>query len=1686
MDPVRNNLPNDTSSQDSFFRILLSNLKRSPPSFEQIKLECERVRKNVQFQDFNFSSPDFKDVIKFLGMNKNDKLIDEVFLIFGILAEKLNNPWHLLEQLLSSGNKGLILKALDLLSGLRSKELLVLNYDIKSYFIDKQASGNLIINSEEVLIKLADVFRENSASGSDILLDMYLNDTEIRNRFFAARLLDSSGIPADVATIEYLTGTEHLNLLNPFFAYTRISYTDLLYLLYYPDKPPLVIESIKNCVSVCGEDLTRKVIAEAGWKNVNYGISVKHYLGISFKGSLPLFASESEARLFVNSAGAEIVSGYFLFTAHGGLPAETSKSNDHSEPIALFRSYNLAHANLLNDILDVAPLSRKKIKSLIGQLDNIVKDFVVLFHQYTEECTLIPDVYNKLKKRILDDLSLNSAADQISADTTRLVQMFEDPRNIMEVHTLHGLKRYLHQKGLQLGFKLVGQSRSANRSITLILASETKVLSVIKKINYADFEPKAQHNILNDHIPYSVKAAADGIERQMLQGQVNFPNLNIFCYGNEVHYFVLFRNHPVFIRVDFSPPLRGGMVDLQYYGVSNYEIADHPNIYLDSIKYFFEYLEFNVKLEGTHIHARYDKERALDLSQLCERVEYLFCLVPYLMDLDWVIGSLNLDAEAKKKVTKAWAEFFKLWGVLPFDKILTKDKLDILERVETSAEGQYDVIWNGEEDYKDRYTIRIPSGFIDDLFRSVEKLGLDIPEFFMSSFSQMGQIFLENKLLRYLRKGLSDGEIIATVKGYQRVNEEEFQRVHEAVLFAELLNRRDDDYSSAVVLGKMIMPLEQILKFRITGTLDRFMVESSILPLRGEYLRLYILRDPNGIIRMGLYTRGNLLSKRRHSPEDPWMYNALLSALEFQSLLRENHYTVPGSELSVQFQKDDIKFIPDEFPSSSETVIQDPFSSDRVISGLRASPGRAAGRLLLGIEGRLPEDFDGKILAAASISPDENTYLYHSAGILATGGGILSHAGLIATQFNKPALIISGEWMRDSAGVKYLTYKASEFNIKHQKVNGFNVRTYTDVKEKEYQMRDGDLAVLDADKSSLQVFGQDRDTIGLFEGLKSLGLLNEMISQINDEGELLILRGKKLHIRHQVEKILQRMTDPSLAGYALQEIVVGKLLANDRSTQEERTQLLNYVLQNEKVCETAGNHLLQISNDYEIKFIDAYRNAINIIPDARFLSEIVMVRLNVLRIYDMIRAMSKLIPGIVKETEIFSKYLNDIDKKCISRLENIYKNLSEMIEEIYHIKNKGVLRHLIRHQTRVNSVMNNIQNENHYVKIMQKFILIDDELSRRKFLNNFIIKPFDGGFELAEIIGWKAANLAETSILGNKYLVPPWFVITDRAFQKVLEASMDNNVFISGEKIFKGTSLYNAIEQILTRTDLSNKDKSLHIRNLWNLISIPEEIKESISEAYNEIRDEYFNNRDASEFFIALRSSSCEEDAETNARAGEFETYLFITGEESLLQHTRKTWSGLWTERAIHNRSVLGNQKVRIRGGIIVQQMIWSRVSGVLQTINAAKGDLKEIVINAGLGLGEGIVSGIVGADHITVSKKGNLDKDPLHFNYITADKSSQVIFNKKSGYGTVLAPTLYHQRFRPALEYVELCELVSVASRLEVIYGYPIDIEFGIEGTKLWILQVRPVPTFLPALEETINKYPLTSRMNSTLEELK
>jgi phosphohistidine swiveling domain-containing protein len=1594
--------------------------------------------------------------------------------LFDLLEEATvggEDAWPMIEGMLASRDGGLARRALDLADRLTGSGSLVVDGRAASILAEAVEAEGSALGEPGALATIASILRQGGPEPRDPVLDLYLNAGEDRVRRLAARLLDLEGQAVPSGLAERMLGAPAHRFLWPYLRFTRASHLDLLCLLPEPGRPPPAIPSLQRAEAICGEKLLREVIAELGWARVNLGIEVQPQVGLSLDGSLPLMVSPAEAPLLESCGQARRTSSQYLFVAHGGRPAQGGTVS-RSDPVSRFRASNLAHAEALADILDVAPLSREKVRRILERMDGIVEDFTALFAGYAEECAILPGLYWDLRNNVVSELEKEGTAPQLSPELTRLVQSFEDPRTLGEVRTLHGLKRYLHQRGLRLGFRLVEAGGATNRTVDLVLASNGRLLRTVRGIGYVDFEPEAAFRI-----PYAVAVIVDGFVRQLFHGQESLPSVQVFCYGNEVHYYLAFRNHPAFLRIDYAPPLLGGMIDLEYYGVSVYEQSVHPNPSLDALARFFRRLEFDVRLEGTRVHARYDKERALDLGDLCEKAEMLSCLVPYLMDLDWTIGSLSLDGEARRLVAEAWSQSFAEWGVLPLRQLLTSDRQGILVRVESGPAGEREVRWSGVPPLQDRFRVPPPAGFLPRLQASAAELGVEAGPFGEDGADRLvGQVLLERQLLRPLREAAARGQLATTHDGLHARPPELYEPRHEAEAFAEILG--SGDVASAAHLARLVAPLERTLRFRTTGRINGYDVQRARLFLRGESLGLYVVRDAGGIVRLALFAHGGALCRRRARADGTWEANWSDDTAALASLLRRNSYLPPGTEpLAAEQREEEAEGIRQLFSRPSPLPGPRPLPGELVLQGFRASPGRAVGKALFGSTGRTPEDFDDAVLVAPSVRPEDNTFLYHARGIVSTGGGILSHAGLIAIQFRKPALVVSGQWQQGPAGTLTLLYRTAEFREEEREVHGCRVSLYRDWREREHRLREGDLLVLDGDEGTLRVLGHGDDALALHDELRQLGEAGRRLAHAVDEADILALRGHRLRAAHQIRKVLARLADPVLARHAAHELLLGEALSGDAAAaaRPERTALLSLLLANHRIGRAARDYLVELTQELRQRHEARAEETRRRIPTSVSPYEVLAQRLEMLRLRQTLEGASASLRdcGVALSVPDVSG-APGIEHLALQRLEDLRAERARTLcEAAAPPALDPRVRHLLREIERLDLVLAPPGGD--CLRLARTRLAEKDEAVRRKLGHRRVVTSDEGGFEIHALIGWKAANLAEVERLGGGGLVPPWFAVTDRAFEDVLDSPLDR-LGPGKEAVPAGAStLHEAIDATLARGDVDNARKSARIRDLWERLTLPEDLSDEVVTAYRRLAETPGGtDESAAGPFVAIRSSAREEDAEMAARAGEFETFLFVNGEARLLEHLKLAWSGLWTERAIHNRKVLGLGPERAGGGVLVQRIVWSRVSGVLQTVNVAEGELREVVVNAGLGLGEGIVSGTVSADHIVVAKEGDLERGPLRFRYVTADKGAQVVFNRRAGFGTVRTECIYHQRLRPALEYVELCELVGLAARLEAGYGYPLDIEFGIEGARLFILQARPVATFQSVLRETLERFPL------------
>ena len=1606
-----------------------------------------------------------------------------VFPLFDLLEETASvcpMP-ELINGLIASLDKSLAHRALKLTAELADIGILSVDHELIHTLAVEADTAGKPLNEPDLIPFISNILRHAPcAPNTDPVLALFLSDENGKIRRLAARILDKGGEPAPLEISEKILGHEAVEFLAPYLAYTRASYTDLLSLSPLPGKPPPAFSLLYEACTAIGESLLREVIAEVGWARLNLGLEIIRYVRMPIGDSIPLMLYPAEAALFGYCGETHRISDIFLIVAHGSAPPEDESTEDTMDPATLFRLYNLNHAELLSDFLAVAPLTMEKVQSIIMRMDRIVEEFNALFSSFTEECSILPDIYGQMKNTINAELDTYSGHGPLTAELTRLVMMFEDPHSLGEVQTLHGLKRYLHQKGLQLGFRLVLRSRSTNRTIDLLLASPEHVLeSKFKGIRYSDFEPESEGDQPVTHIPYSVRIVIEGFARQLLYGQTAFPRTDIFCYGTEVHYYLSFRNHPAFLRINFAPPLQGGMIDLEYFGVSKYELSVHPDLSLLALKRFFQYLEFDIDIEDTRVHARYDKEHAHDLESLCHKAEGIFRLAPYLLEIDWTIGGLKLDSEARQKVSEAWAVAFAHWGILPLRYILTDDRTGIIESVAPTPSGKREIVWRGQDTYRDRLIIHPPKDFYEALCAAVDTLDIDITQARAEDgHRRFGQIRLERWLLMNLRKAVARGELAETSEGYRRVPPDQFQRVHEAEYFAEIIHSGDSRFRSSAVLPGFLSPLERTLDFRTTGTVNGHEIQFARLPLRGGELGIFVMRGRNNNITLVCYSYGTVLFKRRDNPMDEWQFNGNCDVTEFIAILRRANYPVasidPGQELS-DARVQEIRLQLTEAPVAEPMKL---IPGERIIYGLSASPGRTVGRVLFEVSGKKPEDFDDRILVAAAIRPEDNAFLYHAAGIVSTGGGILSHAGLLASQFHKPAIIISGRWEFHKDHTPLLRYMNLEYELHETDMFGYRVAGRKRIKEREHMLREGDLVVLDAAGGWLRALGQDHDTLEVHEALHEFGKASFNLSQSPPDQDLLILRGRRLRARHHLEKIMTRLTQPILACHAVYELLLDRNIASRHVSGSEKAYLLQVIMNNPNVGNAARDHLQWIVSEINQRFTARLIKAEKSIPLSSTIYEVLNARLDVLRTKEALNEANSCLRecGFAGMTPDALR-VAALDRLAEQKLMKLRTQFATVLRSVNDM-NAFRTRHILRDLERIDPLVGISSKERKTFEKLQQQLQISDASIRSEFSSHNIIFPEDGGFELYPFIGWKAANLGEIGkIAGNKW-VPSWFAVTDRAFRNILESPLrrivpDNTEFQNDE-----FTLQEVIESVLKQPKLDNLEKSYRIRQFWDAVILPEKLTAEISAAYKTLSEEIVSSEKGSngsaEAYVAIRSSSREEDAEVAARAGEFETFLFIRGEKAVLDYLKRTWSGLWSERAIHNRALLGSVSAVAGGGVIVQRIISSRVSGVVQTVNVGRNEMREMVINAGLGLGEGIVSGIIAADHIVVSKENDLKKDALQFTYVTADKKEYVIFNKRAGFGTIRCQAPYHKRLRPALEYVELHELVAKALQLESSYGYPLDIEFGLEGTRIWILQARPVPVFLSAVQETLEKYPI------------
>jgi phosphoenolpyruvate synthase/pyruvate phosphate dikinase len=291
-------------------------------------------------------------------------------------------------------------------------------------------------------------------------------------------------------------------------------------------------------------------------------------------------------------------------------------------------------------------------------------------------------------------------------------------------------------------------------------------------------------------------------------------------------------------------------------------------------------------------------------------------------------------------------------------------------------------------------------------------------------------------------------------------------------------------------------------------------------------------------------------------------------------------------------------------------------------------------------------------------------------------------------------------------------------------------------------------------------------------------------------------------------------------------------------------------------------------------------------------------------------------------------------------------------------------------------------------------------------------------------VGGKARGLY--SLIAQKLPVPPGFAVTAAAYRDVV----------------RETGVQCVIDEYLNRADLSADEISKRILSAFDSLTLPEVLVEEINRAYAELDSE----------LVAVRSSGTAEDTAAASFAGQHDTYLWVSGAESVCAHVLRCWASLFNAGAIIYRKRFDTHPSDVAMGVVIQQMVPATSAGVMMTLEPVTGDRSQVYIESAHGLGEGVVVGDVEVDRFWV------DKSTLQVSRREISlQAKQYAYDEALGSVSLQSvdPSIGQL---PSLSADLVLDVAKLGCRIEDSFEMPMDIEWAVSPNgEILLLQARP-----------------------------
>ncbi len=351
------------------------------------------------------------------------------------------------------------------------------------------------------------------------------------------------------------------------------------------------------------------------------------------------------------------------------------------------------------------------------------------------------------------------------------------------------------------------------------------------------------------------------------------------------------------------------------------------------------------------------------------------------------------------------------------------------------------------------------------------------------------------------------------------------------------------------------------------------------------------------------------------------------------------------------------------------------------------------------------------------------------------------------------------------------------------------------------------------------------------------------------------------------------------------------------------------------------------------------------------------------------------------------------------------------------------------------------------------------------------------GIEDVALVGGKNASLGEmiSSLKPLGVKVPEGFAVTADGYRLFIG---HNDFEPKIRHFFEGVDLSNI--EALNRCGDS-------IRTLMLSGEMPEALKAEIAESYRLMETEY----SMASVDVAVRSSATAEDLPDASFAGQQESYLNVRGETMLIEHVKRCFASLFTDRAISYRHSRGYDHFHVALSVTVQKMVRSDLasSGVMFTIDTENGSENLILINSIYGLGENIVGGRVNPDEFYVFKPTLREGKMTILKRQLGSKALTMTYDERHHTMNLSTPKDLQNRF--SINDEEVATLARYALTIEEHYSTkagiyrPMDIEWAKDGFsgELFIVQARPETVQSQKISDTtLEQYRYKGEVNAKI----